>query len=170
MASRKIHCPPLQVEYRLLAMQVSPEPAFPEQRITQEEMLELVQWVCQVNLGRTPDQQIRIFGVDITAPAMGVRSALDSLTAAGVETRLDARALGLDLHEGDFWPTTWQRYSELPDDRRRELAENFDELMALLSAAKTKIMESSSDEAYERALSMAEIGRMGNALFSSSSR
>ncbi len=41
MASRKIHCPPLQVEYRLLAMQVSPEPAFPEQRITQEEMLEL---------------------------------------------------------------------------------------------------------------------------------
>jgi erythromycin esterase len=132
--------------------------------------LELVRWVRQFNQGRSSDQQIRIFGVDITAPAMGVQSVLDSLTAAGVETRLDARALGLDLHQGDFWPTTWQRYSELPDDRRRELAENFDELMALLSAAKTKIVESSSDEAYERALSMAEIGRMGNALFSSSSR
>ena len=70
-----------------------------------EEMLEVVQWVRNFNEDREPDQQVRIFGVDITAPALGVQGVLESLEIAGVDTGLDACALGLDLQQGDFWPT-----------------------------------------------------------------
>ena len=135
-----------------------------------EEMLEVVQWVRDYNKDREPDQQVRIFGVDNTAPAVGVRIVLESLEIAGVVTRLDGRALGLDLQEGDFWPTTWQRYAALSDQRRKELGTNYEELIELLTANKSKIVASLSDEGYERVLFMAEIGRTGNSLFSSTDR
>jgi len=134
-----------------------------------EEMLELVQWIRQFNEGREPGEQVRIFGVDITAPARGVQKVLDVLEAAGVDVNLDARAPGLDLQEGDFWPATWQRYASLSGERRRKLAGNYDHLIDLLKEQRTRLAASCSEK-YERNLLLAEIGKMGNALFSSSDR
>ena len=135
-----------------------------------EEMLEVFRWVRNFNEDREPDKQVRIFGVDITAPALGVQGVLDSLEMAGVDTRLDARALGLDIQQGDFWPTTWERYAAFSDQRRQELGNNYEELIGVVTAKKTEIIASLSEEAYERVLFMAEIGRAGNSFFSSISR
>jgi erythromycin esterase len=135
-----------------------------------EEMLEVIRWIRDFNADREPDQHVRIFGVDITAPALGVESVLETLEIAGADAGVDARALGLDLQQGDFWPTTWERYAALSDERRQELGDNYDELISVVTAQRTRIVASLSEEAYERALWMAEIGRAGNALFSSASR
>ncbi len=135
-----------------------------------EEMFEVVQWVRHFNEGRDPFQQVRIFGADITAPAPGVQGVLDSLEASGVDTRLDARALGLDIQQGDFWPTTWERYAALSDQRRRELGLNYEELIGVVTAERTRMVASLSEDAYERALFLAEVGRAGNSLFLSSNR
>ena len=135
-----------------------------------EEMLELVQWVRQFNTGRKPGQKVRIFGMDITAPALGVQGVIDSLEVAGADVQLDAQALGLDLQRGDFWPGTWERYAALSDERRRELGENYEELIEVLRVERTRLVASSSEKEYERALLMGEIGKMGNDLFSSADR
>ncbi len=136
-----------------------------------EEMLELVQWVRQFNKGRQPAQKkVRIFGMDITAPALGVQGVIDFLEAAGTDIQLDAQALGLDLQQGDFWPSTWERYAALSDERQRELAENYKELIEVLKEQRTTLIASSSEKEYERTLLMGEIGRMGNDLFSSTNR
>ena len=135
-----------------------------------EEMLEVIRWIRGFNADREPDQHVRIFGVDITAPALGVESVLESLEIAGANTRVDARALGLDLQQGDFWPTTWERYAALSDQRRQELGNNYDELISVVTDQRMRIVEALSEEAFERALLMAEIGRAGSALFSSASR
>lgn len=135
-----------------------------------EEMLELIQWVRQFNKGRKPGQKVRIFGMDITAPALGVQGVIESLEAAGMDMRLDAQALGLDLQRGDFWPITWKRYGTLSDERRRELGENYEKLIEVLRVEKTRLIVFSSENEYERTLLMGEIGRMGNDLFSSADR
>jgi erythromycin esterase len=135
-----------------------------------EEMLELVQWIREFNDGRKPGEKVRIFGMDITAPAVGVRGVIDFLHAAGTDVQLDARALGLDLQRGDFWPGTWERYAALSDERRRELGRNYDELIETLKAERAGLVAFSSEKEYERMLLLAEIGRMGNALFSSADR
>ncbi|MFQ6078779.1 MAG: erythromycin esterase family protein, partial [Thermodesulfobacteriota bacterium] len=135
-----------------------------------EEMLELVQWVRQFNKSRQPGQKVRIFGMDITAPALGVQGVIDFLEAVGTDIQLDAQALGLDLQQGDFWPSTWERYAALSDERRRELAENYEELIEVLKKERTRVIASSSKEEYERTLLLGEIGRMGNDFFSSAER
>jgi erythromycin esterase len=135
-----------------------------------EEMLELVQWIRQFNQGRKPGQKVRIFGMDITAPALGVQGVIDSLEVAGADIRLDAQALGLDLQGGDFWPSTWERYAALSDERRRELGENYEELIEVLRVERTRLVASSSEKEYERTSLMGEIGKMGNDLFSSADR
>jgi erythromycin esterase len=135
-----------------------------------EEMLELVQWIRRFNEDRGPDRKVRIFGMDITAPALGVQEVLDYLESADVDARLDAQALGLDLHQGDFWPGTWRRYASLPNERRRELAANYDKLIELLEERKGNLVAFSSEKEYERILLLAELGRKGNALFSSTDR
>ena len=135
-----------------------------------EEMLELVCWVREFNKDREPRQKVRIFGADITAPAPGVLQVIDSLEVAGVDTRLNAQALGLDLQRGDFWPGTWERYAALSDERLRELADNYEQLIEALTEEKTPLVASSSDREYERTLLLATIGKIGNEFFSSGDR
>jgi len=135
-----------------------------------EEMLEFVRWIRYFNEHRAPDQHIRLFGMDVTAPASGIREVLDNLMAAGIRTRLDAQSLGLDLQEGDLWPVTWQRYSALTDEQRDLLASNHDELIASLEAEKSRIVAALSESAYEHMRWLAEVGRWGNRLFSTTDR
>ena len=135
-----------------------------------EEMLDVMRWIRQFNEEREPAERVRVFGMDITAPAVGVERVLKSLDAAGVGTRLDARALGLDLQRGDFWSATWERYTALPDQRRAELSKNYDELVEFVAAAEFEIRAASSAQEYERLVRMAEVGRAGNRLFSSADR
>lgn len=135
-----------------------------------EEMLELVQWIRSFNESRDPDRQIRVFGMDITAPAPGVREVLEELSGMGVHTRLDTRSLGLDLQQGDFWPASWERCLALTEEQRDEFASNYDELIVLLETEKTRIIASSSEPAYERLRWLAEIGRWGIEFFSAADR
>lgn len=135
-----------------------------------EEMLELVQWVRQFNNDREPGQKVHIFGMDITAPALGVQDVMNAIARAGVKTHLDAQSLGLDLQRGDFWPTTWERYAALSDVRRKELTQNYDAFMDLLRTEKARLIVASSGKEYERLVWLGEIGKCGNALFSSATR
>ncbi len=135
-----------------------------------EEMLDLVQWIWQINQDRPLDKRVRILGMDITAPALGIQEVLNSLEDAGVSTELNGRSLGLNLQQGDFWPGTWERYSALSDEDRTELSDNYGKLEEILNTERPKLVASLSESEYERMLLLGEIGEIGNALFSSSSR
>lgn len=135
-----------------------------------EEMLEFVRWIRYFNEQHAPDQQIRVFGMDVSAPASGICEVLDDLKTAGVVTGLDAQSLGFDLQEGDLWPVTWEKYSALTEEQRDLLASNHDELVALLAAEKSRIVAALSESAYEHMRWLAEVGRWGNRLFSSTDR
>jgi len=135
-----------------------------------EEMLELFQWMRQFNQGREADEMVRVFGMDITAPALGVFGVIKFLEDAGLEVGLNEQDLGLDLQQGDFWPATWERYASLSNDQRTELKGNHLKLSETLVAERTRLIASTSEKAYEHALFMAEIGRTGNDFFSSPDR
>ena len=135
-----------------------------------EEMLELVQWIRQFNSEREPARQVRVYGMDITAPALGVQAAIDALQLAGVDSRVDAQALGLDLQEGDFWPRTWERYAALSNERREELGGNYEQLNETLAGERRRLVAAFSEDEFERTLLMGRIGSMGNEFFSSASR
>ncbi len=130
-----------------------------------EEMLALVQWVRRFNDGRGPADQVRFLGMDVSAPAPGVREVVQRLREAGVETGLTAAELGLELHEGDFWPAIWERYQALSAERWVELTSCYDKLVSAVEAARPAITTATSPAEYERLLLLAEIGRHGNAMF-----
>ena len=88
-----------------------------------EEMHELFRWMRAFNEGREAGDQVRVFGMDVTAPAQGVREVLAALESRGIARGLDEEKLGLELQEGDYWPTTWERYQGLIAERRDEALE-----------------------------------------------
>jgi erythromycin esterase len=133
-------------------------------------MLDLVQWIRQINQGRQPDQKVRLLGMDITAPALGVQEVLDKLETAEVDMTLDGQSLGLNLQQGDFWPGTWERYAALSDARRNELSDNYGKLNEILIGQRASLVAAFSENEYERMLLLGEIGKIGNDFFSSSSR
>jgi len=135
-----------------------------------EEMYELVSWIRSFNEGRDPDDQVRVFGVDITAPALGVEGVLGFLRAAGVDLETNEGNLGLELQAGDFWPTTWQRYSTLSDGRKAALAEQYNALIDVVDQHRHLLTTRSSEREYERYRWFAEVGRLGHQMFSTSDR
>jgi erythromycin esterase len=135
-----------------------------------EEMLGLIRWLRKVNQGRSPERMVHLYGMDITAPALGAEDVLGALEAAGIKTELDETALGLQLQQGNFWPTTWQRYSALTQEQRNGLAKNHEELAQLLKEEKSRLLSVIPQDDYQRLLLLGEVARMGNALFSSSNR
>ncbi len=135
-----------------------------------EEMLDLVEWIRQYNAGRPSAAMVRVFGMDVTAPAEGVREVLDLLRAAGVDVPFDATALGLELQQGDFWPGTWRRYATLDGDQRRALLASYDRLVELVRSRRETLVAASSAGEYERMLRLASIGQAGNALFVATDR
>lgn len=132
-----------------------------------EEMQATIAWVRRYNRTREPTDMVRIFGMDITAPLPGVREVLARLEAAGVPSPVDAHSLRLGLQEGDDWLQTQQRYAALPATERAELARSYDRLIETLTRHQDEVVESSSESEYRQALSFAEVGRAGNAFFSS---
>ena len=135
-----------------------------------EEMLELVEWIRDFNRLLPSDRQVRIFGNDITAPALGVEQVLEALDRLGINTGLDAQTLGLDLQEGDFWPTTWQRYGSLSDERRVEITRGYERLIEALGSNRDAIVAAFSEDTYERLLLLSEIGQSGNSMFLTTDR
>lgn len=135
-----------------------------------EEMYELVAWIRGFNEGRGPDDQVRIFGMDITAPALGVEAVLDFLRATGVDLETNDGSLGLELQDGDFWPTTWQRYSTLSDGRKAALTAEYNALIDVVDEHRHLLTARSSEREYERYRWFAEVGRLGHQMFSTSDR
>ena len=147
-----------------------------------EEMLAFVEWIRELNAGRPMDRRVRVFGVDITAPAPGVRRVLALLEAAGIDdapdaaldtaldAALDTGALGLELHAGDAWGDTWARYAELSPSRRAAIGEAYDALVAQVESARERLVTATSESTFDHTLQLAEIGRQAHALFASGDR
>lgn len=130
-----------------------------------EEMLDLVLWVRRFNENREAKDQVRIFGADITAPIDGTREVLDALERAEIDTRNLAANLALDLQEGDFWPATWTRYGELPEENRLATRIAYRNLEDILEREKTKLIMQSSAKEYDRLSWLARIGGWANEFF-----
>lgn len=126
-----------------------------------EEMLTVFAWIREFNEGREAKDQVRLAGMDVTAPAAGVRVVLAALKEAGVETKLEATALGLEFQDGDYWPVSSQRYAALDEDRRFALSDRYDELVDSVLAARDSLVAATSEDAFARLLRLAEVGRQG---------
>jgi erythromycin esterase len=135
-----------------------------------EEMVELVQWIRQINETRSPDQMVRIFGMDISAPALGVRQVLDNLHTQNIAEEINASSLVLELQDGDSWPTTWQRYGALDLERRQDLRQAYAGLGDALESNRQILTKITSDQDFRRLQLLAQIGEMGNELFLSADR
>ncbi len=139
------------------------------------EMLDFLEWIRGFNATHPAAERVHVFGMDITAPAAGIREVVDALrveeTVEGEEgsapVTIREEDLGLDLQDGDFWPRTWQRYRELDETRRQGLATAYQALVDKVEARKERLVSAFTTTEYERLLLLARIGAWGNGLFSS---
>ena len=133
-----------------------------------EEMVDLIQWIRDYNKSATNQQMIRVLGMDITAPALGVANVLAIAHESDPEGEWLTRDFGNDLHEGDFWPGTLQRYRSLDEYRRAAIEKNLDDLAAYMNEFS---LESPLEIRIDGQLAalQAEIGVLGHEMFSSPS-
>ena len=129
-----------------------------------EEMVVFMDWIRQFNEAVSRDEMVRVFGMDITAPALGVSHAArtaDKLDPSKGWVELD---YGLGLHAGDFWPQTMERFSQLPGNQAERIGGNLEDLRATLAVRATD-----SDSSVEERVAAieAEIGKRGHDMFSS---
>jgi len=132
-----------------------------------EEMFELILWIHEFNKDLVEDMKVRIFGMDITTPALATIGLKKFLDDANIESGMNEQDFGLDLQEGDFWPITRERYAQLSEKESSVLQENHDKVIKKLITTKRDLIANSSLKEYKRALLLAEIGRAGNNFFSS---
>ena len=133
-----------------------------------DPMLGFVHWLRNFNNGRSPSDRVRVAGIDITAPAPAVREVLAALQEIESIAGLSEADFGLDLHTGDQWPTTWQRYQELPEANRSELSAAYARLAEAVDTAGPRIAANGGD--IDRLQALAGIAQQGHAFFSTSSR
>jgi erythromycin esterase len=134
------------------------------------EMAGMFEWLQDFNRGRPASDQVRVFGVDITAPADASRQVLRTIEQAGLNLPTTEAMLRLDLQQGDFWPATWQRYSALTDAEKDALTTAYSSIEEMLQAERQQLAAHLSPAEYEKTLLLSRIGSRGNALFSSASR
>jgi erythromycin esterase len=96
-----------------------------------EEMVDLITWVRKHNSMMPADKMVRVLGMDITAPSVGIGSAI--AVAQELEPGRDWASLdyGLDLLAGDFWPAIMQRYQAVSEARKDAVGENLRGLRAV---------------------------------------
>jgi erythromycin esterase len=133
-----------------------------------EEMVALIRWIRENNKSAAINQMIRVLGMDITAPALGVASASAIAHKSDPQGEWLTRDFGDDLHQGDFWPEILQRYRSLDESRRVAIQKNLSELAALMEELRLESpLEFRLD--VQLAALQAEIGVRGHGMFSSSS-
>jgi len=100
-----------------------------------EEMVDLIMWVREYNSKVPVEQMVRVLGMDITAPSVGIRSAIAAARELDSERDWPSLDYGLELLAGDFWPETMQRYRAVSEARKDAVGENLRDLRAALDDA-----------------------------------
>ena len=94
-----------------------------------EEIASLVEWIRRRNAA-APGDMVRVAGMDITAPAPGMRLALDYLHRRGARRDIGPDDLRLDLHDDEFWPAVWSAHGQLSAAARDTLARRYEAVVA----------------------------------------
>lgn len=129
-----------------------------------EEMVDFLTWVRQFNETVPADDMIRISGMDITAPAQGIRHAVQVADSLDSSADWAEREYGLGLHAGDFWPQILGRYADLPETDEERIRRNLKDLADFLEI-EAREAESAAD--LRVAAIEAAIGRRAHDMFSS---
>jgi len=133
-----------------------------------EEMVDLLRWIREYNASVADDEMVRVLGMDVTAPFKGIASVASFAEVLDPDGGWLSRDFGADLHEGDFWPTTLDRYRLLDDQRSSLIGKNLDDLAKLVSTA---VSENEVGSASNVSLMQiqAEIGQLGHSMFEAES-
>lgn len=129
-----------------------------------EEMVGILEWIRQFNETVPAEDMVRVFGMDITAPALGIRRASRVADKLDPSSGWLAREYGLDLHAGEFWPQVVERYATVPLADAELIRTNLGELADFLEAEARK---PDAGPTVRYAAIEAQVGSSGHAMFSS---
>jgi erythromycin esterase len=130
-----------------------------------EEMVSFIEWVRGFNETVAADDRIRIFGMDITAPALGIRRAARRAHSLDSSSGWTSREYGLDSYlAGDFWPGILERYAGMQADDEAMIRRNLEELVDFLD---TETHKPASGFDVRLAAIEAAIGKHAHDMFSS---
>ncbi|MCD4690459.1 erythromycin esterase family protein [bacterium] len=136
------------------------------------EVLELVEWMRAYNADPAHEPKLRFFGVDCTAPRLGLVDALAYVE--GLDTRFpndfEIGSLGLSLFVDGDWPLTFDRYAALTDERKQAIGQAYDDLAAYVAARRSDFVRRSSAAEFDWAMRHVLVAQAAHGLYSSQSR
>lgn len=128
-----------------------------------EEVVSFFEWVRRFNETEPQGGRVHVFGMDITAPALGVRRAAAVAEALDPGSNWASLEYGLDLHAGDMWPQSLQRYSRLTQEESETIGKNLASLSEFLAG---RAGGADATEEMRLAALEAEIGVRAHNMFS----
>jgi len=136
------------------------------------EIVDFVEWMRAYNDDPSHATKLRFFGVDCTAPRLGLVNALayiESVDPAFAD-RFNTGSLGLSLYSEDDWMSTFERYAALTDERREAIGRAYDDLADYMEARRSEFVRRSSVNEFDWALRQVNIGQAAHDLYCSKSR
>lgn len=137
-----------------------------------QEILELVEWVRAYNDDPSHEPKLRFYGLDCTAPRLGLVNALAYMESndPGFHDRFETGSLGLSLYaEGDWW-VTFERYAAVTDARREAIGQAYENLAVYMAARRSELVRRSSAEEFDWAMRQVYIGQAAHDLYCSQTR
>lgn len=134
------------------------------------ENVELLQWMRAYNADRVRGRQVRFYGIDLTGGDSAARFAKSSLAledALSYLTRADARlaARAREAVAPFVDRFSLEKYRSLSADERRALQSAIEDVIALFSAARRRLIAASSESEYEWALRSIIVAKQLETLF-----
>ncbi len=136
------------------------------------EVLEFVEWMRAYNDDPSHPTKLRFFGVDCTAPRLGLVNALayiESVDPAFADW-FDTGTLGLSLYSEGDWRATFERYAAVTDERREAIGRAYEDLAAYMEARRSEFVRRSSAGEFDWALRQVLVGQAAHDLYCSQSR
>ena len=137
-----------------------------------EEIKAIFQWLRTFNQNPSNNKKVNFYGIDIVAPNNALEQIFEYLQKVDKSFFEQIQNLNFaqEIIEDNHWPTSLQRYAQLPEGEKGTLSTNYTELYQHIKQNKENYISLSSKNEYEWILKIAYSAREANKMFSEEDR
>jgi len=137
-----------------------------------QEIKNVLNWIRVFNNSQKNENKVTFYGIDIVAPNNALEQIIDYLQRVDdiYYSQIQNTNFARNIIDDNQWQTTFQRYTELPQDEKQILIKNYNELYQHIEQNKTKYIDNSSKSEYDWILKLSYSAREANNMFTETDR
>ena len=137
-----------------------------------QEMKNIFNWLYEYNIAQNVENKVSFYGIDIVAPINGLEQIFNYLQIVDNPyfEQIKNKNFGQSIIEDNQWQISIQHYSELSEEEKQILFENFNALFEHIRLNKENYISASSENEYDWILKLSYSANEANKMFSETDR